>query len=29
LAVEKQYISEGDLSALQEWSVTPSTWGQE
>ncbi|MEO7976484.1 orotate phosphoribosyltransferase [Flavobacterium sp.] len=29
LAVEKQYISEDNLSALQEWSVTPSTWGQE
>ncbi|MDR7212166.1 orotate phosphoribosyltransferase [Flavobacterium piscis] len=29
LAVEKQYISEDDLTALQEWSVTPSTWGQE
>jgi len=29
LAVEKQYITEDNLSALQEWSVTPSTWGQE
>ena len=29
LAVEKQYINEDNLSALQEWSVTPSTWGQE
>lgn len=29
LAVEKQYITENDLSALQEWSLTPSTWGQE
>jgi len=29
LAVEKQYITEDDLSALQEWSVTPSTWGQQ
>jgi len=29
LAVEKQYITEDDLIALQEWSVTPSTWGQE
>src|SRR6187402_183757 len=27
LAVEKQYITEDNLSALQEWSVTPSTWG--
>ena len=29
LAVQKQYISEDQQSALQEWSVSPSTWGQE
>ena len=29
LAVDKQYITEGDLATLQEWSVTPSTWKQE
>jgi orotate phosphoribosyltransferase len=29
LAVQKQYITEDDQTALQEWSVTPSTWGQE
>ncbi|MEP6931873.1 MAG: orotate phosphoribosyltransferase, partial [Flavobacterium sp.] len=29
LAAEKQYISEDDLSALKEWNVSPSTWGQE
>jgi orotate phosphoribosyltransferase len=29
LAVEKQYITEDDASALEEWSDTPSTWGQE
>ena len=29
LAVHKQYISEEQQSALQEWSVSPSTWGQE
>jgi orotate phosphoribosyltransferase len=29
LAVEKQYITENDASALEEWSDTPSTWGQE
>nr|WP_315224366.1 orotate phosphoribosyltransferase [uncultured Flavobacterium sp.] len=29
LAVQKQYITEDDQAALQEWSKTPSTWGQE
>jgi len=29
LAVQKQYITEDQQSALQEWSVSPSTWGQE
>jgi orotate phosphoribosyltransferase len=29
LAVDKQYITEDDLTTLQEWSVTPSTWRQE
>lgn len=29
LAVQKQYISEDQQSALQEWSISPSTWGQE
>jgi orotate phosphoribosyltransferase len=29
LAVEKQYISQDNLSTLQEWNVAPSTWGQE
>jgi len=29
LAVQKQYISEDQQSALQEWSVSPSTWGQQ
>jgi orotate phosphoribosyltransferase len=29
LAVQKQYISEEQQSTLQEWNVSPSTWGQE
>ncbi|WP_343697601.1 orotate phosphoribosyltransferase [Flavobacterium sp.] len=29
LAVQKQYITEDQQSTLQEWSVSPSTWGQE
>ena len=29
LAVQKQYITEDQQSALQEWSMSPSTWGQE
>ncbi|PXY47076.1 orotate phosphoribosyltransferase [Flavobacterium hydrophilum] len=29
LAVQKQYISEDQQTALQEWSLSPSTWGQE
>ena len=29
LAVQKQYISEDQQSALQDWSVSPSTWRQE
>ncbi|PWB27541.1 orotate phosphoribosyltransferase [Flavobacterium sp. HTF] len=29
LAVEKQYITEDQQSALQEWNEIPSTWGQE
>jgi len=29
LAVHKQYISEEQQTALQEWSMSPSTWGQE
>ncbi|MBP1221452.1 orotate phosphoribosyltransferase [Flavobacterium sp. 1355] len=29
LAVEKQYITEDQQSALQEWNESPSTWGQE
>jgi orotate phosphoribosyltransferase len=29
LAVQKQYISEGQQTALQDWSVSPSTWGQQ
>jgi orotate phosphoribosyltransferase len=29
LAVAKQYISEEQQSTLQEWNVSPSTWGQE
>lgn len=29
LAVQKQYITEDQQSALQEWSISPSTWGQE
>ena len=29
LAVQKQYITEDQQTTLQEWSVSPSTWGQE
>jgi orotate phosphoribosyltransferase len=29
LAVQKQYINEDQQSALQEWSINPSIWGQE
>ncbi|MTH14468.1 orotate phosphoribosyltransferase [Flavobacterium sp. LC2016-01] len=29
LAVQKQYITEDQQSTLQEWSISPSTWGQE
>ncbi len=29
LAVAKKYITEKEESTLREWSVTPSTWGQE
>jgi len=29
LAVQKQYITEDQQSTLQEWSVSPATWGQE
>ncbi|MEL1253767.1 orotate phosphoribosyltransferase [Flavobacterium sp. DGU38] len=29
LAVQKQYISEDQQTALQDWSVSPSTWRQE
>ena len=29
LAVQKQYISEDQQTALQEWSVSPSTWRQD
>ena len=29
LAVEKQYITEDQQSALQEWNEIPSTWGQQ
>ncbi|MBZ4042456.1 orotate phosphoribosyltransferase [Flavobacterium hibisci] len=29
LAVEKQYITEDQQTALQDWSVSPSTWRQE
>ncbi|GGF13651.1 orotate phosphoribosyltransferase [Flavobacterium limi] len=29
LAVQKQYISEDQQTALQDWSKSPSTWGQE
>ncbi|TDP00164.1 orotate phosphoribosyltransferase [Flavobacterium sp. 245] len=29
LAVQKQYITEEQQSTLQEWSVSPSTWGQD
>ncbi|WP_278036137.1 orotate phosphoribosyltransferase [Flavobacterium nitratireducens] len=29
LAVAKKYITEKEQSTLREWSVTPSTWGQE
>jgi orotate phosphoribosyltransferase len=29
LAVAKKYITEKDESTLREWSITPSTWGQE
>jgi orotate phosphoribosyltransferase len=29
LAVQKQYITEDQQSALQEWSMSPSTWEQE
>ena len=29
LAVQKQYITEDQQATLQEWNVSPSTWGQE
>lgn len=29
LAVQKQYITENQLETLQEWNLSPSTWGQE
>ncbi|MGO4771421.1 orotate phosphoribosyltransferase [Flavobacterium sp. W22_SRS_FK3] len=29
LAVQKQYITEEQQSTLQEWNVSPSTWGKE
>ena len=29
LAVQKQYISEDQQTALQDWSISPSTWRQE